>query len=150
MAEAAGAQAEWGGYPYDRLARICEAGGLTEREARVLNLYCRGLSFRAMGEVLGIRRYRVIVWRHLHRAVEKLASVRERERGARREWFRFILECVRNVRQGEAPPTLACDENGRPVTLRARLVSVDDLAGRGEDLFEELARSLSGDEGVRG
>lgn len=138
---------EWQGDPFARLAVVCAAKKLTLREAECLNCYVRGMSLRRTGEFLGIRSYRQVVWRHLRCAVAKLGATSPR-RGTRSQWMhpvsvKTVLELIRTVDCHPRPQTY--DHRGRPVTLRARVITPDDFGQHAHDWLDDLDLSLAPD-----
>lgn len=142
---------EWSGHSFSRLARLCELARLTNREAAILNLYCRGLSLRQMGELLSIERFKIVVWRSLHRSVNKIVEAGAWGSGAsdRRRLVGDVLLVMRRRRTGHVPAPVY-DERGREVAVRATIVTVDDLVpSEAPDLLGELLWSLETQEAER-
>lgn len=77
----------WNGY--ERLARLCELARLTNRQAQVTLLFCRGCDYGDIQGVLGVPWKEV--WRSLHVTNEKLERT-----------FPRLLELMALLRSGES------------------------------------------------
>jgi hypothetical protein len=124
---------EWEGI-YAQLALLCHRVKMTNREAQVVNLYCRGMSYRQIGHTLGMKNPKTtkgLLRRHLHHAVSKIETYLPSLQYDRQKYLRDLLECLRNRRLGGEPPRVLYDSNGREVGARAK-----PFGTRPEDLLE--------------
>jgi DNA-binding CsgD family transcriptional regulator len=139
--EAKDLEPEWSGYTFRVLAHACEAAALTEREARAVNLYARGHSMRSVGELLGMAHPKVNAWRHLKRAVHKLATeLRIARESERRVELSLILHCIRNSFGADhGPPQQAtCYGQYYKEVPRGGAVDAYDLMTRQERAEDEV------------
>lgn len=113
----------WRGY--EELAVLCEESELTEMQAQVVLLRTRGVPVGQMPIAIGVTTVRAAYYA-LQGAVRKLSRRCPEMRGLAREAVRDLLTCFRNY-HGSSGGMLTYDQNGRPVTLRAKLVTEDDF-----------------------
>lgn len=133
---------EWQGEFYTRLAGLCEQVKLRDRDAQILNLYCRGVALPDIGLAMGIVQYRTAVWRCLHRCAQKLALPYRAGYEERRLWVWWLLECIRN----SANPDWDCgyDPEWEPrPRARREVVNLDDLTPLPADVLTLLAAELA-------
>lgn len=141
---------EWQGEFYAHLAGFCERLRLRDRDAQILNLYCRGLPLVAIGEALGIVHYRKALSRCLHRCAEHYAravrasgNIDDLTYLAQRRWFWVLLECIRNSTNTDWD--LQADEPER-LSVRRLVVSLDDLAPPPPDVMTLLLAEFGREE----
>jgi hypothetical protein len=121
--EAKNLPVEWAGY--QGLAELMELRLLTNRQAQVILLYCRGFGPTQSGKILGTARQDVN--KALRVGVKHLVAGNPVLIDIRRRWAKALLHCYANRRGGCSNATLIFDGHGQLVSLRAKVVTADDF-----------------------